>query len=161
MPSFTSQPWANSGSGLGPPHPLTAWTHTHAHAHAHTHTHTLPHSRVGYRNPVPIWHWYLSNRCVLKNNFQTEKMNVNSSSNNTSPSNLCSNASVRFSHYDLKAQLGKWEHLRSAWMQDLLWQQQVAFHQRAKLNMLKLKCLKLKVSCIHVCNPVVQQKRTL
>ncbi len=39
------------------------------------------------------------------------------SSNNTSPTNLCCNASVPFSHSDLKAQLGKWEYLRSVWMQ--------------------------------------------
>ncbi len=39
------------------------------------------------------------------------------SSNNKSPKHICSNASVLFSHSDLKAQLGKWEHPRSAWMQ--------------------------------------------
>ncbi len=39
------------------------------------------------------------------------------SSINTSPTNLCSIASVLFLHSNLKAQLGKWEHPRSVWMQ--------------------------------------------
>ncbi len=39
------------------------------------------------------------------------------SSNNTNPTNLYSNTSVRFSHSDLKAQLREWEHPRSVWMQ--------------------------------------------
>ncbi len=56
----------------------------------------------------------------MKNNIPTEKMHVNSipeSSNNTSPTNICRNESVLFLHSDLKAQLGKWEYPRSAWMQ--------------------------------------------
>ncbi len=117
--------------------------------------------RVGYRNPVPIWHQYLCNRYVLEPNQNADfgasfrchawaigwnichlflrngrkkhhhrhlgekYMNVKNtareklfpdweiahelnseSSNNTSPTNLCSNPSVRFSHSDLKAQRG-------------------------------------------------------
>ncbi len=50
----------------------------------------------------------------VKNYFPTEKMHVNSIRKAT---NLYSNPSVLFSDPDLKAQLGKWEHPRSAWMQ--------------------------------------------
>ncbi len=119
--------------------------------------------RVGYRNPVPIWH--LCNRYVLEPNqnadfgampersveifvlcfSETDVRSIitgtahktlfpdwenahelnSEKSNNTSPTNLRSNTSVLFSHSDLKAQLGKWEHPRNVWMQYLLWRQQL------------------------------------
>ncbi len=126
-------------------------------------------ARVGYRNPVPIWHRYLCYRYVLEPNqnadfgampewsveifvlsfFKTDVRSIitvcnklfpdwkmharklnSESSYNTSPTHFCSNASVLFSHSNLKAQLGKWEHLRSTLMQwiHLLWWQQIAFH---------------------------------
>ncbi len=105
-------------------------------------------SRVGYRNPVLIWHRYLCNRYVLEPNPNADfgampersveifvlcfsEIDVKSIITVTAREklfilNLCSNVNVLYSHSDLKAQLRKWEHPRRAWMQwlHLLWRQQ-------------------------------------
>ncbi len=91
------------------------------------HTHRC--TRVGYRNPVLIWHRYLCNRYVLEPNPNADfgampersveifvlcfsEIDVKSIITGTAREklfilNLCSNVNVLYSHSDLKAQLRK------------------------------------------------------